>query len=121
MATFIRLVLSGSINGRPIDVSSTAGTTATLIHKGSSGTAVFDEVFVYAFNRSTANASLRLEWGASGSADIIIADVPPQEEPVLISPGLPIQGVATNLEIIAAGTVSGVISLIGYVNRIDQS
>jgi hypothetical protein len=51
MATFSKELLSGSTNGKAIKVAETA-TAGTTIHTAVSGTASFDEVWLYAHNSS---------------------------------------------------------------------
>lgn len=62
MATFSRLLLSGSTNGREIPVAATA-TPGTAIHTAVSGTTSFDEVYLWASNVTGAAATLTVEWG----------------------------------------------------------
>ena len=62
MATFTKTLLSGSTNGKAIKVVATA-TAGTTIHTAVSGTASFDEVWLYAHNSSAASVKLTVEYG----------------------------------------------------------
>jgi hypothetical protein len=52
MATFSKIVLSGSTDGRMIKVAATA-TAGTTIHTGSATATTFDEIWLYAVNSDT--------------------------------------------------------------------
>lgn len=113
MATFTKVVLSGSTNGRGLLLVPTAtpGTTVHTAHATS-----IDEIWLYAQNSHTANVALSIEYGGTTDpGDVIVYTVPADDGLHLITPGL----VLTNSLVVSAfaGTAS-VISLFGYVNRI---
>ena len=62
MATYSRILLSGSTNGREIPVAATA-TPGTAIHTAVTGTTSFDEIYLWASNVTAAAATLTVEWG----------------------------------------------------------
>ena len=66
MATYSRVLLSGSTNGKPIPVAATA-TPGTTIHTAVSGTSSFDEVYAWASNVTGSAATLTIEWGGNRS------------------------------------------------------
>lgn len=62
MATYSRILLSGSTSGREIPVAATS-TPGTTIHTAISGATGFDEIYLWASNVTTAAATLTIEWG----------------------------------------------------------
>jgi hypothetical protein len=118
MATFSKLVLSGSTDGKLIKVVPTA-TAGTTIHTGSTTATTLDEVWLYATNNHTSDVLLTIEFGGVSSPDDLIQfTVPFNEGLFLMVAGLPIQGNATPLVIKAFAATANVISIGGYVNRI---
>lgn len=120
MATFAKRILSGSTDGLPINVSSTAG-GGTTVHTGSTSTNTIDEIYLTAHNSATSIVTMYLEWGASAS-QVLVCDVPARGEgPVVIVAGLPLQGrSAAGTVIYAYASTSNVLNLYGHVNRITQ-
>jgi hypothetical protein len=118
MATFSKLTLSASTDGRAIKVAATA-TPGTTIHTGPSSASEIDEVWLYAMNTDTASRKLTVEWGGVSSPDDLI-EITLAAEPglVLIAPGLLIKGNATPLLVRAFAATADVITIHGYVNRI---
>jgi len=116
MATFTKLKLSGSTDGKAILVVQTA-TAGTTIHTAVSGTASLDEVWLYAHNSSSGAVKLTLEWGEATAPDgnIEINIGAEGTGLVLVSPGLLLQN---SLVIKAFAATANVITLTGYVNRI---
>jgi len=117
MATFDKLVLSGSTNGRPIGVAQTA-TPGTTIHTGSTTTTTIDEVWLFANNTATTDVKLTVEWGGTGTSDQIEIVIPAESGLVTIAPGLLIKGAATALIVRAFAGTASVVNISGYVNRI---
>ena len=117
MATFSKQLLSGSTNGKAIKVVATA-TAGTTIHTAVSGTASFDEVWLYAHNSSAATVKLTLEWGEATAPDgnIEINIGAEGTGLVLVSPGILLQN---SLVIKAFAGTANVVTLTGYVNRIS--
>ena len=116
MATFSKQLLSGSTNGKAIKVAATA-TAGTTIHTAVSGTASFDEVWLYAHNSSTGTVKLTLEWGEATAPDgnIEINIGAEGTGLVLIAPGILLQN---SLVIKAFAATTNVVTITGYVNRI---
>ena len=118
MATFSKIALSGSTDGRMIKVAATA-TAGTTIHTGSTTATTFDEVWLYAVNSSASAVKLTIEYGGTTSPDDLIEQTIPGESGLyLISPGLIIKGNATALVVRAFAGTANVINIAGYVNRI---
>jgi hypothetical protein len=114
MATFSKLPLSGSTNGKGINVAATA-TTGTTIHTAVSGTSSFDEVWMYAVNTSTSSVKLTVEYGGTATADNIEITIPGESGLVLVVPGLFLNN---SLAVTAFAGTTNVISIHGYVNRV---
>ena len=118
MATFAKLILSASTDGRATKVAATA-TPGTTIHTGPSVATTIDEVWLYAMNTDSASRKLTVEWGGVSSPDDLIEITLPVEPGlVLIAPGLLIKGNATPLLVRAFAETADVITIHGYVNRI---
>ena len=117
MATYSRILLSGSTNGRAIVVVATA-TPGTAIHTAVTGTTSFDELYLWASNITTATATLTLEWGGvtdPGDHMVKAFSIPANSPPIPIATGQ----VLNNALLVKAfsGTASA-INITGYVNRI---
>jgi hypothetical protein len=118
MATFSKLILSGSTDGRGIKVAATA-TAGTTIHTGSSTATTIDEIWLYAVNTDSTDRKLTIEWGGVSSPDDLIEYTVKAENGLyLIAAGLLIKGNATPLLVRAFAATANVISIHGYVNRI---
>jgi hypothetical protein len=114
MATFSKIPLSGSTNGRGIQVAETA-TPGTLIHTSVTGTTSFDELWIYAVNISTSAVKLTVEYGGTEGADNIELTIPGESGLTLVIPGL----FLNNAQVIRAfAATTNVLSIHGYVNRV---
>ena len=118
MATFSKIHLSGSTDGRLIKVAATA-TAGTTIHTGSSTATTYDEVWLYAVNSDTTDRKLTIEFGGTSSPDDLIEQTITAESGLLlVVPGLVIKGNATALVVRAFCASANVVMVGGYVNRI---
>ena len=118
MATFSKIVLSGSTDGKMIKVAQTA-TAGTTIHTGSATATTFDEIWLYAVNSDTTARKLTVEWGGVSSPDDLIEFTVPAESGLyLITAGLVIKGNATPLVVRAFCASANVVMIAGFVNRI---
>jgi hypothetical protein len=118
MATFSKIALSGSTDGKMIKVAQTA-TAGTTIHTGSDTATTFDEIWLYAVNSGVSDVKLTVEWGGTSSPDDLIEFTVPAESGLyLVSPGLVIKGNASALIVRAFAATADVINIAGYVNRI---
>ena len=118
MATYARVHLSGSTDGKPIPVVATA-TAGTLIHTALAGTAGFDEVYLWVSNVTGSAATLTLEWGSAtdpGGHLCKAVSIPANSAPVLVAAG----NVLNNAAVVRAfsGTASA-LNCTGYINRIQ--
>lgn len=119
MATFSKITLSGSTDGRGIAVDQTAIGTGTTIHTASSTATTYDEVWLYASNTHTAAIKLTVGFGGTTDPnDLIEVTVQPEAGLVCVAAGLVLKGNATPLVVKAAAGTANEISLFGFVNRI---
>lgn len=118
MATFSKITLSGSTDGRLIKVAATA-TAGTTIHTGSTTATTYDELWLYAVNSDTTDRKLTIEFGGTSSPDDLIEQTITAESGLLlVVPGLVIKGNATALVVRAFAATANVVMVGGYVNRI---
>lgn len=120
MATFSKVLLSGSTQGKAIKVAATAS-TGTTIHATGTSSSIQDEVWLYAYNSSTGPVTLTIQFGGTTAVDNDIKiDVPATSGLTLVVPGLVLTGTgaAANTVYAYAGTTN-VITISGYVNRIS--
>lgn len=114
MATYTKVKLSGSTDGKQIKVAATS-TPGTTIHTADA--TALDEVWIYCVNSSTSAVKLTIEWGEATAPDGNIEQTIPGESGLtLVIPGL----ILTNSLVVKAfaGTTN-VLLLSGYVNRIS--
>lgn len=115
MATFSKVLLSGSTQGKAIKVVQTA-TAGDTIHTAVAGTSSLDEIWLWAMNSSAAAVKLTLEWGEAAAPDgNIEVTVPAEAGLMLVAPGLLLQN---SLVVKAFAASANVILIHGYVNRI---
>ncbi len=117
MATYSRLLLSGSTNGRAVPVAATS-TPGTTIHTAVTGTTSFDEVYAWAVNVTASPINLTIEWGgvlAPGDHLVDTYSIPANSPPIPIVTG---QVLNNGLIMKAFCSSASGINIIGYVNRI---
>lgn len=119
MATFSKVLLSGSTQGRGILVTGIM-TPGTTVHATGTSSSIQDEVWLYAVNSDTADRKLTVEFGGTTVPnDQIEFTVKAENGLYLIVPGLVITGTGSAANTIRAyANGSGLISIFGYVNRI---
>lgn len=112
-ATFTKLKLSGSTDGKQIKVAATA-TAGTTIHTAHAS--ALDEIWLYAVNSDTTARKLTIEWGEATAPDgNVEVTIPAESGYMLVIPGL----VLTNSLVVKAfAATANVILINGYVNRI---
>jgi len=117
MASYTKVKLSGSTNGKGIKVAATA-TAGTTIHQ--TGTANIDEVWLYAYNSDTVSRLLTIEWGGVAAPDDNQKiTIPSQSGLTLVVPGLTLYPSGTALTVAAFAATTNVIVITGFVNRIS--
>lgn len=115
MATYSKVILSGSTQGKAIKVAQTA-TAGDTIHTAVAGTSDMDEIWLWAVNSSASPVKLTLEWGEATAPDGNIEQTIPAESGlVLIAPGLLLQN---SLVVKAFAGSANVVMIHGFVNRI---
>jgi len=115
MATYSKVKLSGSTNGKQIKVAATA-TPGTLIHTAVSGTTDLDEIWLYLTNNHTASVLVTIEFGGVASPDDLIQiTIPAKQGLYLVVPGLLLQN---SLVVRMFAATTNVISVSGWANRI---
>jgi hypothetical protein len=120
MATFSKVLLSGSTEGKPVKVVQTAS-TGTTIHATGTSSSVIDEVWLYAYNGHSADVVLTVQFGGTATPDNDIKlTIPAASGLTLVVPGLVLTGTssAANTIYAYAGTAN-VVTISGYVNRIS--
>ena len=115
MATYTKLRLSGSANGRQIKVGAIA-TPGTLLHTVVASTVDQHEVWLYATNNHTASLTLTIELGGTTSPDDLIQmSIPSKTGLFLIVPGLVLNN---GLVIRAFAQTANLICISGWANLI---
>lgn len=119
MATYSKITLSGSTQGKGIKVVATAS-TGTTIHATGTSSVTEDEIWLYAYNSDTAYRTLTIQFGGTTSPDNDIKIVlPSQSGLTLVVPGLILTGTgAAANTVYAYADAANVITISGYVNRI---
>jgi hypothetical protein len=120
VATFTKVKLSGSTNGRGIKVAAT-GTPGTTIHATGTSASVLDEVWLWAYNDDTVAINLTVEFGGTTDPDDTqVTPIPPGAGLVLVCPGIPLSGTGSVASTVAAfaGTADKIV-VVGYINRIS--
>jgi hypothetical protein len=120
MATFSKVLLSGSTEGKPVKVVQTAS-TGTTIHATGTSSSVIDEVWLYAYNGHSSSVVLTVQFGGTATPDNDIKlTIPAASGLTLVVPGLVLTGTssAANTIYAYAGTAN-VVTISGYVNRIS--
>jgi hypothetical protein len=120
MATFERIPLSGSTNGRGIKVVATASSGTTIHATGTSST-IEDEVWLYAYNSDTTARLLTIQFGGTTAVDDDIKiTIPSQVGLTLVVPGLSLTGTGSAANTVRAyAATTNVVTIHGYVNRLS--
>jgi hypothetical protein len=122
MATFTKVLLSGSTQGKAIKVvETTSGSAGTTIHATGTSSSIIDEVWLYAYNSSASSVILTIQWGGTTAVDNETKlSIPATSGLTLVIPGLILTGTGSAANTIAAyaGTTN-VVTVSGYVNRIS--
>jgi len=119
MGTISKVVLSGSLQGRPIQITAT-GSTGTTIHTTLSSSTIIDEVWLYATNGDTVQRTLTVEYGGTGSTSEVVVGIPSRSGLSIVLPGTILSGDGSSGSTITAySSVANTINILGYVNRIN--
>jgi hypothetical protein len=120
MATFTKIKLSASTQGRGIRITTTS-TPGTTIHATDISSSTIDEVWLYVTNVSTFPVFLTVAHGGTTNPDdLITCNIPNQSGLTLIVPGLILSGTGSTAATVTAWAASAnQLSIHGYVNRIS--
>jgi hypothetical protein len=120
MATFSKVLLSGSTQGKGIKVVQTAS-TGTTVHATGTSSSVIDEVWLYAYNSSASPVVLTVQFGGTATPDDDIKlSIPATSGLTLVVPGLVLTGTGSAANTIYAyAATANVVTISGYVNRIS--
>jgi hypothetical protein len=119
MATYSKVLLSGSTQGKAIKVAATASAGTTIHATGTSAT-IEDEIWLYAYNSSATAVVLTIQFGGTTAVDNDIKlSIPATSGLTLVVPGLILTGTGSAANTVAAyAATTNVITISGYVNRI---
>ena len=119
MATFSKVLLSGSTNGRAIKVAATAD-PGTTIHATGTSSSIIDEIWLFAHNTSASAVTLVIEWGSNTSPDdLITLSIPATSGKTLVIAGECLTGTGAAASTVKAyAATANVITINGFVNRI---
>lgn len=116
MATYEKIILSGSTDNIPIVVSDTA-TLGETIHECHVTPGVLEEIYLWACNvHASAAADLTIEMGAAGGK-FTYFNIPANTGLIPVVPGIPLNGNATELLVTAFADAASKIVISGYVIR----
>jgi len=122
MATFTKVLLSGSSQGKAIKIAATtSGSNGTTLHATGTSSSIIDELWLYAYNSSSSAVVLTIQWGGITAVDNEYKlSIPATSGLTLVVPGLILTGDGTTASTTRAyaGTTN-VITISGYVNRIS--
>ena len=122
MATFTKVLLSGSSQGKAIKIAATtSGSNGTTLHATGTSSSIIDELWLYAYNSSSSAVVLTIQWGGITAVDNEYKlSIPATSGLTLVVPGLILTGDGTNATTTRAYAVTtNVITVSGYVNRIS--
>lgn len=114
MTTYSKVKLSGSTDGRAVEVAATA-TPGTTIHTADA--TALDEIWLYLHNTSLLGVDVTIQWGGVASPDdTLMLTIAPREGLVLAVPGLLL---TNSLVLKSFASVTNVVLAFGFVNRIS--
>lgn len=113
--TFLPVLASGAVAGKPILVAATSSAGTTL-HTATSETdaAGLDEIWVWATNNHTSAVSLTIQFGGTTAKDAIVQSVPSKAGAFLLIPGMRLNAGSV---VRAYADTADVISCVVSVNR----
>lgn len=118
MATYSRILLSGSTSGRPIKVAATA-TPGTAVHTAIAGAVSYDEVYLWATNTDSSTRTITVEFGGTTDPDDLIVksySIPANSPPIPIVTGQVLNG---GVLVKAFASSANVVLVTGFANRIQ--
>lgn len=121
MATYSKVLLSGSTQGKAIKIAATtSGSAGTTIHTTGTSATIEDEIWLYAYNSSASAVVLTIQWGGITAVDNEFKlSIPSLSGLTLVIPGLILTGTGSAGNTVSAyAATTNVITISGYVNRI---
>ena len=116
MPTYSKQLLSGSSNGKNIEIAGTAS-PGTLMHTvQATATSALEVVHLYAANSAALSRLLTVEFGGTTTADQVVVSIAPRDGANLVIPGWPLTG--TDQIVRAFATVTEGVRLNGFINRV---
>lgn len=118
MSDYIKVPLTGSVNGKPIQITATTLGSAQTLHTSTSGTSAWDEIWLWVSNPQDIPASITIAFGydnTDGTLACKTVQIPANSEPILVLSGLVLQNSKT---VRAYASISGYINCFGYVKRL---
>ena len=117
MSVLTRMKLSGTTAGKPLLITSTNSTGANTVHvcTTSTGSGVWDEVYLWGFNNTTGTVDLSLEYGDTTS--VVVCSLSAKSTTKIL-PGT-MGNASTTIKGFKGG--AGTVGVIGFVNRIVSS
>lgn len=115
MASISKINLSGSTNGRLIQITGTSSGAANTIHTAVTGTSDLDELHIFATNTSASDVTLTVEYGGTGTNNQVTFLIPGAVGLIEIIPSFLLQN---SLVVKAFASSGSVINVGGFVNRI---
>lgn len=116
MTEFVKNCLSGSVDGKPIEITGYASSSAILIHAAVTSTALgtWDEIWMDAYNGSTNVLTLYYELGGSTYTQSVGLASRSGKVPILLGK------ILRNLSLTAYASSSG-IQLDGFANSLTHT
>lgn len=115
MATFSKVKLSGSTDGKPIKIAATA-TAGTTIHTAHATS--LDEIWAWASNLDSSDRTITIEYGSTTDPDGLLVKgltIPANSPPIPVITGQ----ILTNSMVCAVfASSANKINITGYANRI---
>lgn len=115
MATYTKLKLSGSTDGKPIKIAATA-TAGTTVHTAHA--TALDELWIWLTNTDSSDRTVTVEFGSVTSPDGLIlkaVTIPANSPPIPVITG---QHLTNSLVVGIFASAANVVLASGYVNRI---
>lgn len=113
MSTYSKEKLSGSTDGKGIDVAATSIGSGTTIHTAHA--TAFDLITLFATNEDSVARTLILGWGGTADPDLFRLSLPAQSGLILVTADMLL---TNSLVVKAACATANVLQLYGYVNRV---
>lgn len=109
--------LSGSTNGRPIEVSAVASPGDVIHTVQSTGTAAREEIVIDAYNDATATVGLVIEFGSTATSDRLVFHLPSQLGLIRVIDRLRLTATTSIVRAFSTGTATETLRLAGFTDR----